>query len=250
MLFEILTLFPEAVEGYLGASIIGRARQVGLIEVVVTNIRDFAHDKHRTADDRPFGGGDGMVMKPEPLAEAIKAALPGRVILASPRGERLNQAKVGDLAGWDKLILVCGRYEGVDQRVIDLYVDEEISCGDYVITGGELAAMIMVDATARLIPGVLGAEGSAEEESFSDGLLEYPQYTRPREFEGQGVPEILFSGDHAAIREWRRRESIRATAERRPEMLEAVDLNRTERAWVQEMTEELTGESARKGDLE
>lgn len=250
MLFEILTLFPEAVEGYLDASIIGRARQAGLIEVVVTNIRDFAHDKHRTADDRPFGGGDGMVMKPEPLAEAIKAALPGRVILASPRGERLNQAKVGELVGWDKLVLVCGRYEGVDQRVIDLYVDEEISCGDYVITGGELAAMIMVDATARLIPGVLGAEGSAEEESFSDGLLEYPQYTRPREFEGQGVPEILFSGDHAAIREWRRRESIRTTAARRPEMLEKVDLNRMERAWVKEATEELTGHPAREGDLE
>ena len=250
MLFEILTLFPEAVEGYLDASIIGRARRAGLIEIQVTNIRDFTHDKHRTADDRPFGGGDGMVMKPEPLAEAIKAALPGRVILASPRGERLTQAKVGELAGRDKLILVCGRYEGVDQRVIDLYVDEEISCGDYVITGGELAAMIMVDATARLIPGVLGAEGSAEEESFSDGLLEYPQYTRPREFEGQSAPEVLFSGDHAAIRDWRRRESIRTTAQRRPEMLEAVELDRTERAWVREMIDEPAGKSAGGGDAE
>ena len=232
MFFEILTLFPEAVEGYLEASILGRARKEGLVRVEVTNIRDFALDKHQVTDDRPYGGGDGMLMKPEPLAAAIRRALPGRVMLTSPRGRPFDQAKARELTREDKVILVCGRYEGVDQRVIDLLVDEEISIGDYVLTGGEIAALAVIDATVRLIPGVLGGEDSSEEDSFSRGLLEHPHYTRPREFEGLEVPEVLLSGDHARIRRWRDRESVRVTLANRPELLDKVRLTEEERDWA------------------
>ena len=235
MFFEILTLFPESVEGYLDSSILGRARKAGLVRVEVVNIRDFAHDKHQVADDRPYGGGEGMLMKPEPLAAVIRAALPGRVLLTSPRGRPLDQAKAEELAGLDKVILVCGRYEGVDQRVIDLLVDEEISIGDYVLTGGELAALAVIDATARFIPGVLGADGSKDRDSFSQGLLEHPHYTRPREFEGLEVPPVLLSGDHARIERWRRRESIRTTLANRPELLEKAGLSEEEEAWAREL---------------
>jgi len=232
MFFEILTLFPESMEGYLGASILGRARDKGLVRVKITNIRDYALDKHQVTDDRPYGGGDGMLMKPEPLAAAIRQALPGRVLLTSPRGVPFNQARAGSLTGYDKVILVCGRYEGVDQRVIDLLVDEEISIGDYVLTGGELAALAIIDATARLIPGVLGGEDSSAEDSFSQGLLEHSHYTRPREFEGLEVPEILLSGDHARIRSWRRMDSLRTTLANRPELLDSADLTEEERTWA------------------
>lgn len=241
MFFEILTLFPEAVEGYLKASILGKAEQAGLVGFGVINIRDFTHDRHHTADDRPFGGGSGMVMKPEPLAAAIEAAGPGRVIMTSPRGKPFCQAEAARLSGFDKLILVCGRYEGVDQRVIDQLVDEEISIGDYVLTGGELAALTVTDAVARLIPGVLGDEGSAEEESFSDGLLEYPHYTRPREFRGLDVPEVLLSGDHARIARWRRREALRITLERRPELLDRAELSPLDRELLAELAAEDDG---------
>jgi len=239
MLFEILTLFPEAVKGYLETSILARARRAGLVEARLTNIRDFARDKHQTADDRPFGGGQGMVMKPGPLCAAIRSVLPGRVILTSPRGRSFDQAKAEELARLDKLILVCGRYEGVDQRVIDLLVDEEISVGDYVLTGGELAALTILDATARLLPGVLGGQDSSQEESFGDGLLEYPHYTRPRLFEGLAVPEALISGDHQRIRDWRRRESLRLTLLRRPELLDRATLSQRDRDWLAEMAAEL-----------
>ncbi len=241
MFFEILTLFPEAVEGYLNTSVLGKAVEKGLIRVKVTNIRDFTADRHKTADDRPFGGGSGMVMKPEPLAAAIKAALPGRVILTSPRGRPFDQRVARRLAELEKIILVCGRYEGVDQRVIDRYVDEELSVGDYVLTGGELAALIIIDAAARLIPGVLGDEGSIAEESFADGLLEYPHYTRPREFEGLRVPEVLLNGDHAKIAAWRRKEALRATWSRRPDLLDGLELSEADRRFLAEIEAEAEG---------
>jgi len=238
MLFEILTLFPEALEGYLASSILGRARAAGLVEVRVTNVRDFATDKHRTADDRPYGGGAGMVMKPEPLAKAIRKVLPGRVILASPKGRPFDQAKAGELAEQSKLILVCGRYEGVDQRLIDLLVDEEVSVGDYVLTGGELPALIILDATARLIPGVVGGENAVGEDSFSEGLLEYPHYTRPRLFENRQAPQVLLSGDHESIRRWRRRESLRLTLQRRPELLAQAALTEEDERLLAELKAE------------
>jgi len=220
MLFEILTLFPEALEAYLAASIVGRAREAGLIEVGLTDIRDFAEDRHRTVDDRPFGGGDGMVMKPEPLAAAIRSVLPGRVVLTSAKGRPFDQKKAAEFSLADKIILVCGRYEGVDERVIELLVDEEVSIGDYVLTGGELASLVILDAATRLIPGVLGGENSIEEESFNDGLLEYPHYTRPRVFEGLDVPQVLLNGDHQRIRNWRREQSLRLTRQKRPDLYE------------------------------
>ena len=235
MFFEILTLFPEALEGYLATSIVGRAIKAGRVEARVTNIRDFALDKHQVTDDRPYGGGDGMLMKPEPLAAAIRQALPGRVVLTSPRGRPLSQAGARRLAQEKRLILVCGRYEGVDQRVIDSLVDEELSIGDYVLTGGELAALVIVDATVRLLPGVLGSEGSCRDDSFSQGLLEHPHYTRPQVFEGREVPEVLLSGDHARIERWRRRESLRVTLTNRPDLLDRAELSRADLGWLAEL---------------
>jgi len=238
MFFEILTLFPEALEGYLATSIVGRAIKAGLVEVKVTNIRDFALDKHQVTDDRPYGGGEGMLMKPEPLAAAIRQALPGRVVLTSPRGRPLNQAKAERLSGEERVILVCGRYEGVDQRIIDSLVDEELSIGDYVLTGGELAALVILDATVRLLPGVLGAEGSSQADSFSRGLLEHPHYTRPQVFEGREVPGVLLSGDHARIERWRRRESLKVTLANRPDLLETAELSEAELNWLEEIRRE------------
>jgi tRNA (guanine37-N1)-methyltransferase len=220
---EILTLFPRMVAGYLGESILGKAQEAGLLEVGVTDVREFTSGKHRVADDAPYGGGAGMVMKPEPLVLAIEAARarrPGaRVVLASPRGRRLDQALARELAGEGRLILVCGRYEGVDERVLGA-VDSEVSLGDFVLTGGELAALCIVDAAARFVPGVLGNEASAAAESFAgeSGLLEHPHYTRPPEWRGMKVPEVLLSGDHRRIERWRRREALRVTRERRPDL--------------------------------
>src|SRR5690606_8908500 len=200
MIFEIITLFPRMVESPLRESILGKAIDRGLVEVRVRDLRAHAHDKHQVTDDTPYGGGAGMVMKPEPLVEAIehaRASLPGgRVVLLDPSGRRFDQAVAREYAAVGKLILVCGRYEGVDERVRP-YVDEELSLGDFVLTGGELAALCVVDACARLVPGVLGNEQSAGSESFEQGLLDYPQYTRPPEFRGMRVPEVLLSGDHA-----------------------------------------------------
>ncbi len=220
---EILTLFPRMCEGYLAESILGKAREAGLVTVRVQDIRDHAPGRHRVCDDAPYGGGAGMVMKPEPLTAAIEAArarLPGaQVLLTSPRGQRLDQRLARDLAARGRLIVVCGRYEGVDERVLQV-VDREVSLGDFILTGGELAALCIVDAAARLVPGVLGNDASAGAESFEgeSGLLEHPHYTRPPEFRGMKVPEILLSGDHRRIERWRRRESLRATREKRPDL--------------------------------
>lgn len=220
---EVLTLFPRMIAAPLEESILGKARAAGLLRVDVTDIREFAEGKHRVTDDVPYGGGAGMVMKPEPLVAAIEAAKArqpsARVILMSPQGARFTQEKAQELSGRESLILVCGRYEGVDERVLK-FIDEEISLGDFVLTGGEFAALAVIDAAARLLPGVLGNAESPVNESFSgEGLLEGPQYTRPPEFRGMKVPDILLSGDHAKIAAWRREQALERTRARRPDLL-------------------------------
>jgi tRNA (guanine37-N1)-methyltransferase len=222
--FTVVTIHPELVEGALSAGVIGRARTGGLLDVATVNPRDFTTDKHRSVDDTPYGGGPGMVMRPGPLVAAIEQASarvdgPAHRIYLSPSGRPLTQARVRELAQLPHLVLVCGRYEGVDDRAITLAIDEELSLGDFVLTGGELGAAAIVDAVARFLPGVLGDASSTDDESFSANLLEYPQYTRPPEFRGLPVPEILAGGNHEAIRKWRRRESLRRTATRRPDLL-------------------------------
>ena len=220
---EVLTLFPRMIAAPLEESILGRARESGLLRVTVTDIRDFAEGKHRVTDDVPYGGGAGMVMKPEPLVAAIEAARQrdpsARVVLMSPQGARFDQRKAHEFAEGPALILVCGRYEGVDERVLR-WVDEEISLGDFVLNGGEIAALAVIEAAARLVPGVLGNELSTQAESFSaEGLLEGPQYTRPPEFRGMKVPDILLSGDHGKIARWRKEQAVARTRERRPDLL-------------------------------
>ncbi|MDT8901259.1 tRNA (guanosine(37)-N1)-methyltransferase TrmD [Anaeroselena agilis] len=246
MRIDIVSLFPEMFDGPLGHSIIKRACDAGLLSIGVVNPRDFAEGKHRIVDDTPFGGGSGMVMKPDPLFLAVES-LTGepagrrRVILLCPGGNRLDQAKVRELAGYDHLVLVCGHYEGVDERVKEHLVDEAVSIGDYVLTGGELPAMVVTDAVARLIPGVLGAADAAEHDSFAAGLLEYPQYTRPREFRGWEVPEILVSGDHAKIARWRRKESLRRTLAVRPDLLDKIELEGLDAVLLREILAEREG---------
>ena len=225
----VLTLFPRMVAGPLAESLLGKAQEKGLLRARVVDIRDFAAGKHRVTDDVPYGGGAGMVMKPEPLVAAIEAAraeLPGAsVILLSPQGGRFDQRKAEELAARKKLVLVCGRYEGVDERVL-AYVDEELSLGDFVLQGGEVAALAVIEAVARLVPGVLGNEESAASESFSrEMVLEGPQYTRPPEFRGAAVPPALLSGDHARIARWRRRNALLRTRERRPDLFEKLRLS-------------------------
>ncbi len=234
MRFDILSIFPEFFASPLNESIIRRAILAQKIEVHLHNIRDFATDRHAMTDDRPFGGGEGMVMKPEPIAAALErvaeeAGGRGRVILLSPQGRPFDQARAVELAAFEHLVLLCGRYEGVDQRVVELMVDEEISIGDYVLTGGELPALVILDAVTRLLPGVLGCAESASQDSFSRGLLKHSQYTRPREFMGLEVPEVLLGGDHAAIRDWRLRESLRRTLDRRPDLLTGIEFTLAER---------------------
>jgi tRNA (guanine37-N1)-methyltransferase len=242
MRFDVLTLFPAMFDSPLRESILGKALERGLIEIRRVNIRDFAWDRHKTADDTPYGGGQGMVMKVEPIGRAVehvRAEAPsGRVIYLTPQGCPFHQEKARELAALDHVILLCGRYEGVDERVRELFVDEEISVGDYVLTGGELAAMVVIDAVARLIPGVLGSDRSAEEDSFGDSLLEYPQYTRPPEFRDKAVPEILLSGNHAAIARWRRREALRRTLARRPDLLARASLSGEDRKMLDEIARE------------
>ncbi|HEX8961348.1 MAG TPA: tRNA (guanosine(37)-N1)-methyltransferase TrmD [Geobacteraceae bacterium] len=241
MKFDILTLFPAMFDGPLTESIIKRAVEDGLIDIRLHNIRDYAVDRHKTADDYPYGGGAGMVMKVEPLAaciEKVKGERPSaRVILTTPQGKPFNQALAGELAQEKELVIVCGRYEGVDERVRELFVDDEISLGDFVLTGGEIAAMVIVDAVSRLIPGVLGSEESAAGDSFSDGLLEYPQYTRPAEFNGCSVPEVLLSGNHQEIARWRRRMALQRTREKRPDLLASAHLSEADRKYLQELEE-------------
>ena len=236
MRIDIVTLFPRMVEGPIGESILGRARERGLIEIRVVNLRDYATGKHRVTDDYPFGGGGGMVLKPEPLFAAVEALrTPGaRVVLLDPRGRRLTQEIVGELSRVAHLILLAGRYEGVDERVSSGLADDELSIGDYVLTGGELPALIVTDAVARLCPGVLGDAGAARNDSFASGLLEGPQYTRPEEFHGMRVPEVLLSGDHAKIAHWRRLQALWRTWRRRPDLLETAELTPAEQKLIEE----------------
>lgn len=238
MIFDILTIFPSMVAGPIGESIIGKAVERKLIEVRIVNIRDYATDPHRTTDDRPFGGGSGMVMKPGPLAAAIdsvrQADPSARVILLSPQGRLFKQEVAFELSGQKHICLVCGRYEGVDERIRNHYVDDEISVGDFVLTGGELPALVILDAVARLVPGVLGSNESISEESFIGGLLEYPHYTRPEIFENHRVPDILLSGNHGAIRRWRRQQSLIRTWQRRPDLLKENELSSEDRQLLAE----------------
>ena len=226
--FDVLTLFPGVFTSYLEASILGRAKEAGLLEVALHDIRDWAEGRHRQVDDYPFGGGQGMVLKPEPLAasiEAVKALVDDAapVVLMTPQGQPFRQTTARRYADHSRVVLVCGRYEGFDERVREGWVDEEISMGDFVLTGGELPAMAVIDATARLLPGVLGNEASHADESFEAGLLEYPQYTRPREFRGRAVPDVLLSGDHGRVARWRAEQARTRTQRRRPDLLEDRD---------------------------
>jgi tRNA (guanine37-N1)-methyltransferase len=233
--FTIVTLFPAMFESPLNHSILKKAQEKGLISIVLVNPRDYTTDRHRITDDYPYGGGQGMVMKPEPLVAAIedvKIRMPrAKVILLSPRGRVFNQASAAELTKEEELVLICGRYEGVDERVKD-FIDDEISIGDYTISGGEPAAIVVIDAVSRLVPGVLGNAESAGDESFSNGLLEYPQYTRPEEFRGAKVPEALLSGDHERIRQWRRQMSIQQTQKRRPDLIGRIDLSPDEKELI------------------
>ena len=234
MKITILTIFPEMCEQVLSYSILGRAREAGLLDARAVDIRPYSAAKHKNTDDYPFGGGQGMLMTPQPIADAMNAVcgpdFQGQRIYLGPRGERFTQRVAEELAQCPELVLLCGHYEGVDQRVLDHYIDREVSVGDYILTGGELAALVVTDAVARLIPGVLGSAFSAADESFSAaGLLEYPQYTRPRVFEGEEVPEVLLNGNHAAIAAWRRREALRTTARLRPDLLKTAQLTEKER---------------------
>ena len=244
MKIDILTLFPELFASPFAESILGKAQERGLLSVKSHNLRNWAQGKHKITDDTPYGGGDGMVFKPEPIARALqdlRTQRPkARVVLMTPQGRTFSQQDAQRLSCEQGLILVCGRYEGVDERIRPL-VDEELSIGDFILTGGEPAAMVVVDAVARLIPGVLGSSGSAAGDSFSDGLLEYPQYTRPAEFEGQAVPDVLLSGNHAAIADWRRREQLRRTLERRPDLLDSAVLSDDDRVFVASLIREREG---------
>lgn len=241
MTFDILTLFPGMFQGPFGESIICRAVNSSLIDIRLHNIRDYARDRHKTTDDAPYGGGAGMVMKVEPLAacmEAVRADRPAaKVVLTTPQGTPLNHSLADRLSKEDGLIVICGRYEGVDERVRELFVDYEVSLGDFVLTGGEIAAMALVDAVTRLIPGVLGSAESASEDSFCDGLLEYPHYTRPPEFRGLTVPEVLLSGNHREITRWRRRQALRKTLTTRPELLTDARLSEDDQRCLRELRE-------------
>jgi len=243
MRFDILTLFPGMISTPLQESILGKAIQKGLIEIRAINIRDFSQDKHHTVDDTPYGGGQGMVMKVDPIAlaiESIKSQSPSaRTVYMTPQGKPFDQQTARALSSEPHLILLCGRYEGVDERVKELFVDEEISIGDYILTGGELAAMVVIDAVARVLPGVLGSERSAEEDSFSNSLLEHPQYTRPHDFRGSRVPDVLLSGNHSAISLWRRREALKRTWMRRPDLLAKAGLSEEDRELLKEISQEI-----------
>jgi tRNA (guanine37-N1)-methyltransferase len=239
MRFDIVTIFPAMIEQAAAAGIVGRAIDRGTLSVAVHDLRMFTTDRHRVVDDVPYGGGPGMVLKPEPIGRALDAIENDgggkpRVVLTSPQGTRLSQAVAARLAGVPRLLIVCGRYEGVDERV-RTRIDEEISIGDYVLSGGELAALVLVDAVARMVPGVVGDEQSVAEDSFSRGLLDFPHYTRPAEWNGDRVPEVLLSGNHAAIRRWRKREALARTYLRRPDLLAAAVLDEEEQELLREL---------------
>lgn len=247
MKIELLTIFPEMFDSFLNASIIGRAREAGLLDIHATDIRPYSQNKHKNTDDYPFGGGAGMLMLAQPIADAMKAVtrppFQGKRIYMSPRGVPLTQALAQQLSQEERLVILCGHYEGVDQRVLDKYIDMEISVGDYVLTGGETAAMVLIDCVSRLVPGVLGSAESAGDESFSnDGLLEYPQYTRPRVFEDMEVPEVLLNGDHKKISQWRREQALLATARMRPDLLDKANITPAERRWLSEQLSASNGQ--------
>ena len=239
--FHILTLFPDMIDGALSHSIIGRARKDGLLNINCVNIRDFANNKHKHVDDYPYGGGAGMVMQAQPIYDAFKSldVKPDcRVLYMSPQGKTFNQEMAQELSTADEIVFICGHYEGVDERIIEEIVTDEVSIGDFVLTGGELAAVVMIDSISRNISGVLGKDESAFDESFSDGLLEYPQYTRPPEFMGRKVPDVLLSGHHANIEKWRRQQSIIRTLKKRPDLLEKAELSKKERDFLNKYLEE------------
>ena len=245
MRIDILSLFPAMFDGPFGDSIIRRAVGNGILDINITNPRDFAEGKHQQVDDTPFGGGSGMVMKPEPVFKAVRHVKENtdfvnrRVLLMSPEGSVFNQAKARELAQYDQLIFICGHYEGFDARISENLADEIISIGDYVLTGGELPAMIITDAVARMLPGVLGSEESAPTDSFYNGLLEHPQYTRPREYEGLTVPDILLSGDHAKIAKWRREKSLEITLKNRPDLLQTAELSEADQKYIELLKQSL-----------
>jgi tRNA (guanine37-N1)-methyltransferase len=239
MRIKVFTIFPEMLRPMLETSILGRAMEAGHIQVELIDIRPYAENKHKNTDDYPFGGGAGMVMLAQPIVDAFAANTPpdfsGRSIYMSPRGRRLDQHIVEELSQCQDLMILCGHYEGVDQRALDLCIDEELSIGDYVLTGGELAAMVVIDSVSRLIPGVLGSGESAEDESFTTGLLEYPQYTRPREFRGMEAPEVLLSGHHANIVKWQRQKSLEITLKNRPDLLETAPLTKKDLEYLDQL---------------
>jgi tRNA (guanine37-N1)-methyltransferase len=249
MRFDLLTIFPEYFSGPFDFGIVKRARQQGLVEIVVHDLRSFTFDKHHVVDDRPFGGGDGMVLKPEPIFRAVESLLETdesrddqkrtAIVLLSPQGRMFNQAEANRFATeCSRMILICGRYEGVDERVVEHLITDEISIGDYVLTGGEIPAMVVVDAVTRLLPNVLGSETSAAHDSFSEGLLDYPHFTRPAEFRGWRAPDVLISGHHGEVAKWRRRAALLKTLKRRPDLLEKAELTAEERRWLDEMMRE------------
>ncbi len=240
MKFDVVTIFPRMFDAPLAEGIVGRAITRGLVDLCVHDLRDYTDDRHRTVDDVPFGGGPGMVLKPKPLVDAVDAIRrergePAVIVLTSPQGRRFSQADAARLSRLPHVAIICGRYEGVDERVRERLHTEELSIGDYVLTGGELPAMVILDAVTRLLPGAVGDEQSVERDSFSRGLLDFPHYTRPAEFEGLKVPDVLVSGHHGEIRRWRKREALRRTLERRPDLLAAADLDEEERALLREL---------------
>ena len=240
MKFDVLTLFPDMFTSYLREGILGRAIQRGLVEVGLRNIRDFAMGPHRIVDDRPYGGGEGMVMKAGPISRALKSVprleKQGPVVLFSPQGKTFTQDMAWEMSEWEQLIFVCGRYEGVDERIRLTCVDMELSIGDYILNGGELAAMVVIEAVSRLIPDVLGGERSNQEDSFENGLLEYPHYTRPRVFQDLEVPPVLLSGDHEKIRLWRKKQSLKRTLARRSDLLQKAELSSEDKAILEELS--------------
>ena len=246
--FDIITIFPEFFRGVFDFGIVRRARAAGLVEIAAHDLRGWTHDRHKVVDDRPFGGGDGMVLKPEPIFEAVEELAGAgeahalreagkRVVLLSPQGRALTQELAAELAACEQTLIICGRYEGVDERVAELLATDEVSVGDYVLSGGEPAAVVLVDAVTRLIPGALGSETSAVNESFSEGILDFPNYTRPVEFRGRRVPEVLLGGHHAEVARWRRRAALRKTRRNRPDLFERAPLGDDERASLDEEAE-------------
>jgi tRNA (guanine37-N1)-methyltransferase len=240
MIADVVTIFPALVEAALAAGVVGRARERGVIDIRVRDLRAFTDDRHRTVDDVPYGGGPGMVMKPEPIARAIEAiaaerGAPDAVVLVTPQGRQFTHAVAAEMSRLARIVVLCGRYEGVDERVAETLVTHEISIGDYVLTGGELPALVVLDAVSRLVPGVVGDAGSVAADSFARGLLDHPHYTRPAVFRGRAVPDVLLSGHHAEIERWRRTERVRRTWERRPDLLETADLTGEERRELDEL---------------